>query len=159
MSEITEEKAPAAKQDDPASEKEVINTFQTLRQEASQLFSKINELENEKAEHALVIDAIKDLDPKRKCFRLIGGVLVERTVEEVLPAVQKNTDGLSAVSRSSRSRGTTRWIAWSTYKRNTRSASAAKRRPRTRRTTERRGSRASWRERSEVSRHSERARR
>jgi prefoldin subunit 2 len=97
MSEITEEKAPAAKQDDPASEKEVINTFQTLRQEASQLFSKINELENEKAEHALVIDAIKDLDPKRKCFRLIGGVLVERTVEEVLPAVQKNTDGLSAV--------------------------------------------------------------
>ena len=97
MSEITEEKAPAAKQDDPASEKEVINTFQTLRQEASQLFSKINELENEKAEHALVIDAIKDLDPKRKCFRLIGGVLVERTVEEVLPAVQKNRDGLSAV--------------------------------------------------------------
>jgi prefoldin subunit 2 len=92
MSEITEEKAPAAKQDDPASEKEVINTFQTLRQEASQLFSKINELENEKAEHALVIDAIKDLDPKRKCFRL-----VERTVEEVLPAVQKNRDGLSAV--------------------------------------------------------------
>merc|ERR1712205_168081 len=87
MSEITEEKAPAAKQDDPASEKEVINTFQTLRQEASQLFSKINELENEKAEHALVIDAIKDLDPKRKCFRLIGGVLVERTVEEVLLAV------------------------------------------------------------------------
>ena len=97
MSEITEEKAPATKQDDPASEKEVINTFQTLRQEASQLFSKINELENEKAEHALVIDAIKDLDPKRKCFRLIGGVLVERTVEEVLPAVQKNRDGLSAV--------------------------------------------------------------
>ena len=86
MSEITEEKAPAAKQDDPASEKEVINTFQTLRQEASQLFSKINELENEKAEHALVIDAIKDLDPKRKCFRLIGGVLVERTVEELQAA-------------------------------------------------------------------------
>ena len=97
MSEIKEEKAPVAKQDDPASEKEVINTFQTLRQEASQLFSKINELENEKAEHALVIDAIKDLDPKRKCFRLIGGVLVERTVEEVLPAVQKNREGLNAV--------------------------------------------------------------
>ena len=42
-------------------------------------------------------DAIKDLDPKRKCFRLIGGVLVERTVEEVLPAVQKNREGLSQV--------------------------------------------------------------
>ena len=55
MSEIAEEKpAPAAeKEAEPASEKEVINTFQTLRQEASQLFTKINELENEKAEHAL----------------------------------------------------------------------------------------------------------
>jgi prefoldin subunit 2 len=37
------------------------------------------------------------LDPKRKCFRLIGGVLVERTVEEVLPAVQKNREGLTQV--------------------------------------------------------------
>ena len=96
MSEITEAK-PAQTEPDPVSEKEVINTFQTLRQEADQLFRKINELENEKAEHTLVIDAIKDLDPKRKCFRLIGGVLVERTVEEVLPAVQKNREGLSAV--------------------------------------------------------------
>lgn len=37
------------------------------------------------------------MDPKRKCFRLIGGVLVERTVEEVLPAVQKNREGLTQV--------------------------------------------------------------
>ena len=42
-------------------------------------------------------DAIKDLDPKRKCFRLIGGVLVERTVEEVLPAVEKNREGLTQI--------------------------------------------------------------
>lgn len=97
MSEITETPAPAGKEQDPPSEKEVINQFQQLRQEASQLFSKINELENEKAEHALVIDAIKDLAPTRKCFRLIGGVLVERTVEEVMPAVEKNKEGLTAV--------------------------------------------------------------
>jgi|TARA_B110000967_G_scaffold191323_1_gene216874 prefoldin subunit 2 len=100
MSEITDAaKAPATAgtDADPASEKDVINTFQQLRQDASQLFTKINELENEKAEHVLVIDAIKDLDPKRKCFRLIGGVLVERTVEEVLPAVNKNKEGLAAV--------------------------------------------------------------
>jgi hypothetical protein len=41
-----------------------------------------------------VIDAISKLDPARKCFRLIGGVLVERNVGEVLPAVQKNCDGV-----------------------------------------------------------------
>jgi prefoldin subunit 2 len=41
-----------------------------------------------------VIDAISKLDHSRKCFRLIGGVLVERTIAEVLPAVQKNSEGV-----------------------------------------------------------------
>lgn len=54
MSEIQEVKEEA-KEKEPASEKEVISIFQNLRQEAQQLFGKINELENEKAEHALVI--------------------------------------------------------------------------------------------------------
>ena len=59
MSEIEEKKpaVAAAKGDEPASEKEVINTFQTMRQEVQQLFTKINELENEKSEHNLVIGA------------------------------------------------------------------------------------------------------
>jgi prefoldin subunit 2 len=30
------------------------------------------------------------MDAKRKCFRLVGEVLVERTVGEVFPAVKKN---------------------------------------------------------------------
>ena len=55
------------------SEQEVINTYQTLREEVSQLFRQLNKLKDEQTEHKLVIDAIKDLDPKRKCFRLIGG--------------------------------------------------------------------------------------
>jgi prefoldin subunit 2 len=35
---------------------------------------------------------LEPLEPSRKAFRLIGGILVERTVEEVLPAVKKNAD-------------------------------------------------------------------
>lgn len=41
---------------------------------------------------SLVIDTLKDVDPSRKCFRLVGGVLVERTVKEVLPALEANKE-------------------------------------------------------------------
>ena len=44
-----------------------------------------------------VIDAIGKLDPLRKCYRLVGGVLVERTVEDVLPAVTKNYESVRRV--------------------------------------------------------------
>ena len=39
---------------------------------------------------SLVIEALKDVDPERRCLRMIGGVLVERTVKEVLPALINN---------------------------------------------------------------------
>ena len=42
--------------------------------------------------HRIVIEALKKVDPGRKCFRMIGGVLVERTVKDVLLALQHNTE-------------------------------------------------------------------
>ena len=33
-------------------------------------------------------------DPDRKCFRLIGGVLAERTVKDVVPQLQTNCDNV-----------------------------------------------------------------
>lgn len=40
----------------------------------------------------MVIDTLKNVAPERKCFRLVGGVLVERTVEDVLPALSNNKE-------------------------------------------------------------------
>lgn len=35
---------------------------------------------------------MKGVDKSKKCFRLVGGVLCERTVGDVLPALIQNTD-------------------------------------------------------------------
>lgn len=45
---------------------------------------------------SIVIDALKKVDPGRRCFRMIGGVLVERTVKDVLPALQHNSEQVSS---------------------------------------------------------------
>jgi len=37
------------------------------------------------------------LPKDRKCFRMINGVLVERTVADVVPALQTNSEGLKKV--------------------------------------------------------------
>merc|ERR1711924_248896 len=41
-------------------------------------------------EHSLVLKAFEKVEPTRRCFRMVGGVLVERTVGEVTPAVTEN---------------------------------------------------------------------
>ncbi|KIW97637.1 uncharacterized protein Z519_01221 [Cladophialophora bantiana CBS 173.52] len=45
----------------------------------------------------LVMETLEPLPQDRKCFRLINGVLVERTVKDVLPALKTNSDGLKQV--------------------------------------------------------------
>jgi len=68
----------------------VMKEYEMIQRGIRVISEKISELNSDLKEHELVINAIKDLDTKRKCWRKIGGVLVERTVGEVLPAVKKN---------------------------------------------------------------------
>lgn len=48
---------------------------------------------------SLVIDTLKEVDEARKCYRMVGGVLVERTVKEVLPALENNKEQVSRNAR------------------------------------------------------------
>lgn len=50
---------------------------------------------------SLVIDTLKEVGEARRCYRMVGGVLVERTVREVLPALENNKEQVS----SARGRG------------------------------------------------------
>merc|ERR1711904_469481 len=54
--------------------------------------NKVSELEQEVNEHTLVLKAFEKVEPTRRCFRMIGGVLCERTVAEVKPAVESNRE-------------------------------------------------------------------
>ncbi|KAK7373167.1 hypothetical protein VNO80_06565 [Phaseolus coccineus] len=82
---------------EPINEQAVANMYASMRSDLNQIYSKITELEMEVSEHTLVINAIQPLDQSRRCYRMIGGVLVERTIKEVLPAVQRNKEGLEEV--------------------------------------------------------------
>lgn len=86
-----------SEQREPINEQEVAAKYGSIRTEMNQIYSKITELEMEASEHSLVINAIQPLDPTRRCYRMIGGVLVERTIKEVLPAVQQNKEGIEVV--------------------------------------------------------------
>ena len=79
------------------SERDILERFQELKQELNTLASRFNDIESQAQEHESVIKALEPLDNNRKCFRLIGGVLVERTVAEVQPAVKTNCEQLRLV--------------------------------------------------------------
>lgn len=69
-----------------------------MQSDLQNLSQKIGELESEADEHGLVLTTLEEAlakDPSRKCFRLIGGVLVERTVKDVVPALQTNREGVN----------------------------------------------------------------
>ncbi len=55
------------------------------------------QLKNEAAEHGRVLATLNGVEESRKAFRLIGGVLVERTVGEVKPAVEANKSKIDEV--------------------------------------------------------------
>lgn len=62
-----------------------------------QISQKIGDIEQEAEEHKLVLDTLSPLSGDRKCFRMINGVLVERTVRDVIPTLQTNAEGLKKV--------------------------------------------------------------
>jgi len=84
----------------PLSDQEIQQNYQRMQGDVQNLARKIGELEQEADEHELVLTTLEEAlvkEPDRKCFRLIGGVLVERTVKDVVPALQTNRDGIRKV--------------------------------------------------------------
>ncbi|EZG56394.1 prefoldin subunit 2 [Gregarina niphandrodes] len=62
------------------------------------LSTKLNEVQSEIKELELVLSTLKEADESRKCFRMVGGVLVERTVKEVTGALEQSKTAMVAAS-------------------------------------------------------------
>ncbi len=69
--------------------------YREILQECDQLARKIAELEVDRNEHILVEETLKPLEGSRRAYRLVGDVLVERSVKEVLPSVTSNKENVS----------------------------------------------------------------
>ncbi|KAK2806358.1 hypothetical protein FQN51_007402 [Onygenales sp. PD_10] len=87
----------ATQQINPRKQQELQAQYQTYKNTLQQLAQKIGDIEQETEEHKLVIDTLHPLPADRKCFRMINGVLVERTVKDVIPSLKTNSDGLKQV--------------------------------------------------------------
>jgi len=80
----------------------------TMLMRVIQLVEKLTDLESQNDEHTVVlqrsvtsidrssdIDSLQPMPRDRKCFRMIGGTLVERTVGEVIPALEETQTGVN----------------------------------------------------------------
>ena len=65
-----------------------------MQSEMQSLIQNLTKFEMDRNEHRLVEETLEPLDPDRRAFRLVGGVLVERTVKEVLPTVKEHRNNV-----------------------------------------------------------------
>ena len=75
-------------------DKEIKSQYNSAKQKYSIFFQKALELEQELVEHNLVFETISKLSDDRRCFRKIGGVLVEKTVPKVKKDLQVEISNL-----------------------------------------------------------------
>eukprot|EP00607_Mallomonas_marina_P010620 CAMPEP_0182422320 /NCGR_PEP_ID=MMETSP1167-20130531/7979_1 /TAXON_ID=2988 /ORGANISM="Mallomonas Sp, Strain CCMP3275" /LENGTH=123 /DNA_ID=CAMNT_0024600287 /DNA_START=149 /DNA_END=520 /DNA_ORIENTATION=- len=73
----------------------IISKYKEMVSRCSGTANKITELNISKEEHRLVEENLSKLNSDRKAFRLVGGILVERTVGEILPVVSQNYAGIT----------------------------------------------------------------
>lgn len=68
-----------------------------LRQEQRDIVSRLNLLESDLTETKLVAEALQQIDPERKCYRSQGGILIEKKVKDVIPALEESRGQLETM--------------------------------------------------------------
>ncbi|CAB61459.1 Prefoldin beta-like protein [Schizosaccharomyces pombe] len=77
------------------SRQQILQTqYNSYKSRLQQIAQKIVDLETDADEHKLVMDTLNSMDNNRRCFRMIHGVLVERTVGTVVPILKTTQEGI-----------------------------------------------------------------
>jgi prefoldin subunit 2 len=98
-------------------QQKIVSGFQSLRDEQTQLVQKTQDLEMDLKEHDLVLSTLSTItDKQRRCYRMIGGVLIEHTVGEVVPALQTNREQINNVIESFKQKTEEKAKELTTYK-------------------------------------------
>lgn len=79
-------------------EQQVALRYKQLQNEAQTLVGKLLEIEDERKENELVLESISKLEDTRRCWRLVNGVLMEKTKVEVVPEMRTVINNLNAVT-------------------------------------------------------------
>ncbi|ELP91582.1 prefoldin subunit, putative [Entamoeba invadens IP1] len=75
----------------------VLTQLQQLKQDQNLLARQLADMDSTLKEHRVVLDVLAKVEPTRKCFRLVNGVMVERTASEIIPAVNKSIEQINQV--------------------------------------------------------------
>ena len=77
-------------------QKEMATAYKMLEQERASVVQKILAIEEEKREHELVLSTLNGLEEDRKCWRLVNGILIEKTQKEVVPELELQINNMKA---------------------------------------------------------------
>lgn len=73
-----------------------------LNNELSQLQDKEVQFQIDLQQHQRVLETIKDYDPNRKCYRLVGEVLIQSTVAETKPLLEQQETSIKELVKTYR---------------------------------------------------------
>ncbi|KAI8446583.1 Prefoldin, partial [Phakopsora pachyrhizi] len=81
---------------------ELVSTFKSLRDDIQTITSKAAQLERDSDEHSVVIETLNQSSnhDQRRCFRMVGGILIERNVKETLVDLIQHKDQIDQLTKA-----------------------------------------------------------
>ncbi len=82
-------------QETSAQDKALLDQLQGMRNECNAIAQRISSIEQERDDHDMVQAILGDFPGARRCYRSVGGILMERTVADVVPEIRSEWGKLS----------------------------------------------------------------